>query len=200
MGSGYKTFVDDTVLPAADVQGYLMDQAVIVCTSGTRPTPANGMLIYETDTKLHYTYYASAWRVFPQATPQTAKTSTLQTWAATSYTRGNTPCPKSFTAPISGRVHVTVTAEIKSSSSSELAYCAFEVRETDENGAVAEAADDDNAVVVQGTGYGQSSVRTLVTGLTPLATYYAQTMLRSSSASATATAFRRRIDIEMSGP
>lgn len=200
MGSGYKTFVDDTVLPAADVQGYLMDQAVIVCTSGTRPTPATGMTIYETDTRKHYAYYGSAWRVLQTAAPVTAWTQVLQTWAATSFAAGNTECSTTFTGPISGSVAVTVTAEIKSSSSSEFAYCGFEIREDDDAGAVVEEADDQNAVIVQGTGYVQASVRIPVTGLTALDTYFVRTMLRSSSGTATATAFRRRVSVEMVGP
>ncbi len=40
----------------------LMKQAVIVCTSGTRPAgPPEGMTIYETDTKLHMVYDGAAW-------------------------------------------------------------------------------------------------------------------------------------------
>lgn len=47
----YKTFTAGTTLPSADVQSYLMNQAVIVCTSATRPaSPVMGMVIYETDT------------------------------------------------------------------------------------------------------------------------------------------------------
>ena len=47
----FKTFADAATLPAADLNTYLMKQAVIVCTSGTRPSsPVEGMTIYETDT------------------------------------------------------------------------------------------------------------------------------------------------------
>lgn len=47
----FKTFVDSVALPASDLNTYLMKQAVIVCTSGTRPaSPTEGMTIYETDT------------------------------------------------------------------------------------------------------------------------------------------------------
>lgn len=40
----------------------LMKQAVIVCTSGTRPSsPPEGMLIYETDTDLYKSYNGTGW-------------------------------------------------------------------------------------------------------------------------------------------
>lgn len=60
---GFKTFSAGDVLTAADVNDFLMEQSVIVCTSGTRPaSPHEGMRIYETDTKLHRFYNGSAWR------------------------------------------------------------------------------------------------------------------------------------------
>lgn len=60
----YKTFADGDVLTAADVNNYLMRQSVIVCTSGTRPTsPAEGMVIYETDTDTYQGYTGAVWAV-----------------------------------------------------------------------------------------------------------------------------------------
>jgi hypothetical protein len=47
---GFKTFAVGEVLTADDVMTYLMKQVVIVCTSSTRPTATEGMVIYETDT------------------------------------------------------------------------------------------------------------------------------------------------------
>lgn len=58
---GFKTFTSAT-LSSADVNDYLMEQAVIQCTSGTRPSsPHEGMTIYETDTDLYKHYSGSAW-------------------------------------------------------------------------------------------------------------------------------------------
>lgn|SRR5690606_27725071 len=58
----FKTFTAGSVLTAADVNDYLMKQAVISCTSGTRPgTPNEGMTIYETDTDRLQVYDGSAW-------------------------------------------------------------------------------------------------------------------------------------------
>lgn len=47
----FKTFTDGAVLSDVDLNDYLMRQAVIKCTSGTRPSsPTHGMVIFETDT------------------------------------------------------------------------------------------------------------------------------------------------------
>lgn len=60
-----------TLLSTGDVPGAatyfnpLVQQTIIPCTSGTRPTPSHdGMTIYETDTDLHATWNGSAW-VYP---------------------------------------------------------------------------------------------------------------------------------------
>lgn len=54
---GFKTFVPGETLTSADLMSYLMRQAVIQCTSSTRPgSPHIGMTIYETDTHKMLTY------------------------------------------------------------------------------------------------------------------------------------------------
>lgn len=58
----FKTFVAGSAATASDVQTYLMNQAVIVCTSGTRPSaPIEGMIIYETDTDRLGAYNGTTW-------------------------------------------------------------------------------------------------------------------------------------------
>lgn len=58
----FKTFAVGDVLTASDVNTYLMKQAVIVCTSGTRPSsPPEGMHIYQTDTDSEFVYSGSGW-------------------------------------------------------------------------------------------------------------------------------------------
>lgn len=57
----FKTFTP-AVLTSADMNTYLMQQSVIICTSGTRPgSPVNGMTIYETDTACQARWNGSAW-------------------------------------------------------------------------------------------------------------------------------------------
>ncbi|GIH59192.1 hypothetical protein [Microbispora siamensis] len=55
----YKTWGTE-VLTSADI--YLMRQALIVCTSGTRPPPVTGMHIWQTDTNSELVWDGSAWR------------------------------------------------------------------------------------------------------------------------------------------
>jgi hypothetical protein len=57
----FKTFAPG-VLTSSDVNTFLMQQAVITCTSTTRPaSPPEGMTIYETDTDNYAKYDGSNW-------------------------------------------------------------------------------------------------------------------------------------------
>ncbi len=61
---GYKLWVTNELLTSSDVNTYLMKQAVISTTSGSKPTPpVDGMLVWETDTENYVSYNASlaAW-------------------------------------------------------------------------------------------------------------------------------------------
>lgn len=84
---GFKLFTS-TVLTAADVNDYLMEQAVIQCTSATRPSsPHEGMTIYETDTNMLRIYNGSLWQIVmnnqtQSFTPQLTATVTNPTLGA----------------------------------------------------------------------------------------------------------------------
>jgi len=65
LGAGRKTFTSGSVLNAADVQGYLMEQSVMVFTdTGNRSTelasPGDGQVCYLTDTNVLQVYKPSA--------------------------------------------------------------------------------------------------------------------------------------------
>ncbi|MFG3639077.1 hypothetical protein ACGF3C_02235 [Micromonospora sp. NPDC047762] len=71
----FKGFADGDVLTAAEVNTYLMNQTVIVCTSGTRPSsPPEGMVVYETDTDLIRVWTGSTWGLLLDATGWTSYT------------------------------------------------------------------------------------------------------------------------------
>ena len=80
----FKTWSVGDVLTASDVNAYLMQQTVIVCTSGTRPSsPVTGMTIYETDTDL-YRRWTGSWvvNIMPKTTYLASDQSTSSTTAA----------------------------------------------------------------------------------------------------------------------
>lgn len=59
-----KNWAPGDVLTASDLMTFLMRQAVIVCTSGTRPGPddrVNGMTIHETDTGRRWVWNGADW-------------------------------------------------------------------------------------------------------------------------------------------
>lgn len=61
----FRTFADTEVLTAAYVNDYLMEQATVICTSGSRPSgagaPIEGMTIFETDTDRFLIYNGTSW-------------------------------------------------------------------------------------------------------------------------------------------
>jgi hypothetical protein len=68
-GLGRKTFTAGDILTAAQVQGYLQDQSIMVF-AGTAArgsaiaSPSQGMFSYLTDDSTLYTYDGSAWVAF----------------------------------------------------------------------------------------------------------------------------------------
>jgi hypothetical protein len=65
-GAGYKTWVDGDILTAADVNTYLMEQAVMVFATATArttalPTPSEGMVSYLADSNVVEVYTGAAW-------------------------------------------------------------------------------------------------------------------------------------------
>lgn len=72
----FKVFATGAVLTAADVNDYMAEQAVITCTSTTRPTPQEGMTIYETDTDRVATYDGTGWVI--QSEPTNAITAAVK--------------------------------------------------------------------------------------------------------------------------
>lgn len=68
-GLGRKTFVAGDILTAAQVQGYLQDQAIMVFASSAArgsaiASPSQGMFSYLTSDSTLYTYDGSDWVAF----------------------------------------------------------------------------------------------------------------------------------------
>lgn len=94
-GSGYKTFVAGQALTAAQVQGYLQDQAVQVYASTAARSSAlgtavsEGMVSYRTDENALEWYTGSAWETVRQ--PQVAGKNAIINGAFDIWQRGTSP-------------------------------------------------------------------------------------------------------------
>lgn len=62
---GDKTYVDGEILTAANLNSYVRDQIVTICTSGTRPSsPTTSRFIFESDTGRLYSWNGAAWILY----------------------------------------------------------------------------------------------------------------------------------------
>lgn len=207
----FKTFNAGDVLTAADMNTYLMNQAVISCTSGSRPgSPTDGMVIYETDTDKMLLREGTVWRRIPKDLetpdlPATAFEPANDTTAATSYT-SVTNHGVAFTAPPLGKVYVTFRCALGTNSvvSTAGSWLGFEVRTgtTIGSGTVVLAADDTRAAgpsrpfnTNAGFKYHPAAGRELVTGLTAGSPYHVRTMFKSEG-TATAAVLNRSVLVE----
>lgn len=114
----------------------LMKQAVIVCTSGTRPSsPPTGMKIFETDTKLEKHYNGSAWVRTGGFDKETygaqfeVENTALTGITATSPVAGSPALGFTFKAPPSGGVKITVGGYIQCVNDGEEIRLSFELRQ-----------------------------------------------------------------------
>lgn len=88
-----KLWTTGELLTAADVNTYLANQVITVCTSGARPSsPGNGMFIHETDTGKTMMWNGSAWKARMSGriswTPLLTSTGTNPTLGTGSSTSG----------------------------------------------------------------------------------------------------------------
>lgn len=114
---------------------------------------------------------------------------TVGSTTATSYTAtltGGTTCSVVFVAPLSGAVLIVNTCGITASSSTQAAYCTFEIRRggTPGSGTILLAASDDYFVASSGSLTEEASRVSLITGLTPGTIYNCRQLFRSTSGSA----------------
>ena len=120
MGSGYKTWLTGDVLTASDTMGYLMQQSVVTCTSGTRPSsPTTGQPIYETDTKLIRVWDGSAWYC-PASPDYVAYTPTFYSnlTSGTAIGGGSVSVTMSRYQKVNTRVHYYGHAQINTTTAS----------------------------------------------------------------------------------
>lgn len=186
----FKTFADLDVLFAADVNTYLMKQAVIVCTTGTRPaSPVSGMTIWQTD-NLRYAVYGTAWC---ETTPVSATTiDTRETMSSATFAALATAQSVSVTTGTKATVAMSCNAD--STTSANNCYMGFAV-----TGATTLAAAVARAALAQTAGtVGEAlplSRRLALTGLTAGVNAFAA---QHSNSAAVSTGFQKR-GLEVTG-
>lgn len=106
----FKDFNAGEVLSSADVDLYLMGQAVIRCTSGTRPaSPAAGWHIWETDTKRMLWYSGSVWIAYPKVLMAVKSSDqSINTTSATNVTGMTVPLDANAQYLIEGYFRINV--------------------------------------------------------------------------------------------
>jgi hypothetical protein len=192
----FKTFTNGSVLTDADLNDYLMKQAVISCTSGTRPSsPPEGMLVYETDTDVISVYKGAAWKryavdVETNTALQDEDSTTISGVTSTSFIPGSPVVQVTFVAPPSGKVVITVTGSVSESSNGNKGQLGWELRAgvvvgsgtlitaTSNNRCVATS----KAVVASGPAEITASNRYMKTSLTPGDSYHVFTAHRTTPA------------------
>lgn len=112
MGSGYRTFVSGEVLTAANLQGYLADQAVMVFANATArdaavTSPADGMICYLEDTGYYQAYESSTWNNLITSSGAVATAAALATGRTISLTGAATGTSGSFDG--TGNVSIATT-------------------------------------------------------------------------------------------
>jgi hypothetical protein len=113
-GAGAKLFTSGAVLTAAQVNTFLMDQAVMVFASTAardaafggagEPTVAEGMYAYTSDTNTLWFYTGSAW----ESAGATTQSLTLNAQTGTSYTLALTDSGKFVTQSNASAITTTV--------------------------------------------------------------------------------------------
>lgn len=124
MGSGFKVFTNGSVLPDTDLNGYLMQQAVVTCTSGTRPSsPVAGQPIYESDTKLIRVWDGTTWYC-PASPDYVAYTPTFysNTVSATAISGGSVSLSYARYQKVNTRVHCYGHAQINTTTANGFGF------------------------------------------------------------------------------
>lgn len=111
---------------------------------------------------------------------------------ATTYTAGTVNCQTTFIAPPSGKVLVHVAGNGGGTTTSRV-LVSFEIRQTNVAGLVITPAVDENGVMLDCVSGAQQAMPTLVSSLTPGATYYIRAMHKTLPSGTTGDLYFRRI-------
>lgn len=191
----------DTVNVTTDIGGNMdvIDREMGMEVRSDFPvSPYNGKIVYRSDLGKSYVYQTPSWREFVLVenimSPQQVSDTTQVSTTSTTFVVGNPVVSITFNAPASGAVYVTVGGACEASSPVSAAVT-YQMRETDANGTVVQAANDERSFGVQDQFWVRGCNRSIVSGLTPGQQYFVRTMHRVSG-SGTATIFARSLMVE----
>ena len=142
----YKTFTNGSVLPASDVQTYLMDQSVMVfSSSATRAAaltaPVEGMLTWLQDTNKYENYNGTAWVALGgSGVLQVVSTTKTDTFTMASTTYADVTGLSATITPSSATSKIYVLAIVSSGSQAGTNASAIRLMRTTTAIAVADAA------------------------------------------------------------
>lgn len=113
-GAGFKTFVDGDVLSAADVNTYLMEQAVMVfADASARSTaitaPSEGMVTYLKDTNQTQYYTGSAWETIGLGGLNLITETTVTAQASVAFDDVFTAAYRNYVIQVAGSASVGTT-------------------------------------------------------------------------------------------
>lgn len=114
---------------------------------------------------------------------------------STTFTAGTANCEATFVAPPSGKVWIHVGGNGGGTTTSRI-LVSFEIRATNVGGSVITAAADANGVLMDCVSGAQQAWPTLISSLTPGATYYVRTMHKTLPSGTTGDLYTRMIGVQ----
>jgi hypothetical protein len=133
--AGTRTWADGDVPSAGDFNGYLRDQVVTICTSGTRPTTSqDSRPIAENDTRrdMHWNASTSSWEhglwrgAWATWTPALAQSAAITATSDSTYTRSgrNVTARFTLTATSAGTAgnYVTITLPVAAATPASIVH------------------------------------------------------------------------------
>ena len=176
MAAKFKTFAENTVGYAAEINEYLMRQSVISCANTTErnaiPSPQEGMMVYLRDKDIVQVYDGATWRSYSSFAQgaQRAFVATTENTSSAGYVKLATTTDKvTVTVGDSGMVQLSMQAVVASVATLQ-AFLGFAVSGATTRSAATNATAGLEGMVMPNTSGSFSSqivLNTIVTGLTP---------------------------------
>lgn len=174
------------------------NRPTMVGSDALRPAvPATPEIIWRSDKGYFEVWNGTEWLpwLVDAWDPIQVSNGSTVTSSSMTFVPGTPVLSTTFPAPPSGKIWVTITAQVEAETPSS-GIVTFQIHNGSTSaGSVFLTAAQENGVAVQEDHYAQASTETLVEGLTPGATYYIEARLRTTGAG-DVTAFYRRLGLK----